>query len=189
MEADAVACAAIYAPYVRDTAVTFETEPPDTAEFARRIAAATARHAWLVLEDDGRVTGYAYGGPFKERAAYRYACEVSVYLEHGLRRSGGGRALYSALLARLAERGYRTAAAVIALPNDASVALHSALGFDAGGHLPAHRLEARPLARRGLDAARPRRGRHHVIEQCPVGDNDRRQRRRPTARPGGETTR
>ena len=129
MEADAVACAAIYAPYVRDTAVTFETEPPDAAEFARRIAAATARHAWLVLEDDGRVTGYAYGGPFKERAAYRYACEVSVYLEHGLRRSGGGRALYSALLARLAERGYRTAAAVIALPNDASVALHSALGF------------------------------------------------------------
>jgi len=129
MEADAVACAAIYAPYVRDTAVTFETEPPDTAEFARRIAAATARHAWLVLEDDGRVTGYAYGGPFKERAAYRYACEVSVYLEHGLRRSGGGRALYSALLAGLAERGYRTAAAGIALPNDASVALHSALGF------------------------------------------------------------
>jgi L-amino acid N-acyltransferase YncA len=127
--ADAGACAAIYAPYVRDTAVTFETEPPDPAEFARRIAAATARHAWLVLEDDGRVTGYAYGGRFKERAAYRYACEVSVYLEQGLRRSGGGRALYSVLLARLAERGYRTAAAGIALPNDASTALHSALGF------------------------------------------------------------
>ena len=116
MEADAVACAAIYAPYVRDTAITFETEPPDAAEFARRIAAATARHAWLVLEDDGRVTGYAYGGPFKERAAYRYACEVSVYLEHGLRRSGGGRALYSALLAaprraRLPHGGGRDSAA------------------------------------------------------------------------------
>jgi L-amino acid N-acyltransferase YncA len=128
-EADAAACAAIYAPYVRDTAITFETEPPDAAEFARRIAAATARHAWLVLEDDGRVTGYAYAGPFKERAAYRYACEVSVYLEHGLRRSGGGRALYSALLARLAERGFRTAAAGMTQPNEASAGLHRALGF------------------------------------------------------------
>jgi L-amino acid N-acyltransferase YncA len=126
---DAAACAAIYAPYVRDTAITFEVEPPDAAEFARRIAAVTARYAWLVLEDDGRVTGYAYGGPFKERAAYRFACEVSVYLEHGLRRSGGGRALYSALLARLTERGYRTAAAGMALPNDASAGLHEALGF------------------------------------------------------------
>ncbi len=126
---DAVACAAIYAPYVRDTAITFETEPPDAAEFARRIGAATAQYAWLVLEDDGRVAGYAYGGPFKERAAYRFACEVSVYLECGLRRSGGGRALYSALLPRLAERGYRTATAGMALPNEASVGLHRALGF------------------------------------------------------------
>ncbi len=126
---DAAACAAIYAPYVRDTAITFETETPDAAEFARRIGAASARYAWLVLEDDGRVTGYAYGGPFKERAAYRFACEVSVYLERGLRRSGGGRALYSALLPRLAERGYRTAAAGTALPNEASVGLHRALGF------------------------------------------------------------
>jgi L-amino acid N-acyltransferase YncA len=126
---DAAACAAIYAPYVRDTAITFETEPPDAAEFARRIAAAIARHAWLVLLDEGRVTGYAYGGPFKERGAYRFACEVSVYLEQGLRRSGGGRALYAALLPRLAERGYRTAAAGMALPNEASVGLHRALGF------------------------------------------------------------
>ena len=128
-ERDAAACVAIYAPYVAHTAVSFEEVVPTTAQFATRIAETSARYPWLVLEDDGRVTGYAYGGPFKERAAYRYACEVSVYLEHGLRRSGGGRALYSALLARLAERGYRTAAAVIALPNDASVALHSALGF------------------------------------------------------------
>jgi L-amino acid N-acyltransferase YncA len=126
---DAAACAAIYAPYVRDTAITFETEPPDAAEVARRIAVAAARHAWLVLEDDGRVTGYAYGGPFKERAAYRFACEVSVYLELGLRRSGGGRALYSALLTRLADRGYRTAAAGMTLPNEASVGLHRAMGF------------------------------------------------------------
>lgn len=126
---DASHCAAIYAPYVRDTAITLEVEPPEAAELARRIAAATERYAWLVLEDDGRVTGYAYGGPFRERAAYRFACEVSVYLEPGLRRSGGGRALYSALLPRLAERGYRTAAAGITLPNEASVGLHRSLGF------------------------------------------------------------
>jgi L-amino acid N-acyltransferase YncA len=131
--ADAGACAAIYAPYVLDTAVTFEIEPPDAAEFARRIAAAAERHAWLVVEDDGRVTGYAYGGPFKERAAYRFACEVSVYLELGLRRSGAGRALYDVLLPRLAQRGFRTAAAGMALPNPASVGLHRALGFEPVG--------------------------------------------------------
>ena len=127
--ADAAACAEIYAPYVRDTAITFELEPPDAAEFARRIAVATERHAWFVLDDDGRVSGYAYSGPFRERAAYRLACEVSVYLERGLRRSGGGRALYSALLARLTERGFRTAAAGMTLPNEASAGLHRALGF------------------------------------------------------------
>ncbi len=66
--ADAAACAAIYAPYVLDTAVTFETEPPGPAEMAERIAAATRTHAWLVLEADDRIVGYAYGGPFKARA-------------------------------------------------------------------------------------------------------------------------
>jgi L-amino acid N-acyltransferase YncA len=131
--ADAEACAAIYAPYVRDTAVTFELEPPDGAEFTRRIAAAAARHVWLVLEDDGRVTGCAYGGPSWERAAYRFACEVSVYLELGLRRSGGGRALYDALLPRLARAGYRTAVAGMTLPNPATVGLHRAFGFEPVG--------------------------------------------------------
>ena len=124
--ADAAACAAIYAPYVTDTAVTFETEPPSAAEMAGRIAAA---HEWLVLEDGGRVVGYAYAGPFAPRAAYRWACEVSVYLERGRRRSGGGRALYAALLPRLAERGFRIAVAGMTLPNEASVGLHRALGF------------------------------------------------------------
>lgn len=130
---DGEACAAIYAPYVRDTAITFEIEPPDPTELRRRIAAASVHHAWLVLVDDGQVTGYAYGGPFKERAAYRFACEVSVYLASGLRRSGGGRALYEVLLPRLAQRGYRRAAAGMTLPNDASLGLHHALGFEPVG--------------------------------------------------------
>jgi L-amino acid N-acyltransferase YncA len=130
---DAEACAAIYAPYVADTAVSFETEPPAAGEMARRIAAASDRHAWLVLEDDGRVVGYAYGTPHQTRAAYRWACEVSVYLEAGRRRTGGGRALYEALLARLTERGFRMAIAGMTLPNDASAGLHRAMGFEPVG--------------------------------------------------------
>ena len=129
-EQDAEACAAIYAPYVTDTAITFEIDPPSPAEMAERIAAAGRTHAWLVLEDAGRVVGYAYGGPFKARAAYRWSCEVSVYLERGRRRTGGGRALYEALFERLAERGFRTAVAGMTLPNEASVGLHRALGFE-----------------------------------------------------------
>ena len=130
---DAAACARIYEPYVRDTVASFELEPPTAAEVAGRIAAALARHAWLVLEDDGRVVGYAYGSTFNARAAYDWTTSVSVYIEPGRRRTGAGRALYSALLDRLAARGYRTALAGIALPNDASVGLHTAMGFELVG--------------------------------------------------------
>lgn len=130
-ELDAEACAAIYTPYVRDTAITFELEPPTAGEMAERIVRAVASHAWLVLEDDdGRVVGYAYGGPMKPRAAYRWSCEVSIYLESGRRRTSGGRALYEALFERLAARGYRTAIAGMTLPNPASEGLHTALGFE-----------------------------------------------------------
>jgi phosphinothricin acetyltransferase len=132
-ERDAEACAAIYAPYVTDTAISFETEPPSAAEMAERIASAARTHAWLVLEADGRVVGYAYGGRFAPRRAYRWACEVSVYLEPGRRRTGGGRMLYEALLARLTDRGFRTAIAGMTLPNDASVGLHRAMGFEPVG--------------------------------------------------------
>ncbi len=132
-DGDARACAAVYAPYVTDTAVTFESQPPTAAEMAERIAAAAHRHAWLVLEDNGRVVGFAYAGPYKLRPAYRWACEVSVNLERGRRRTGGGRLLYEALLARLAERSFRTAVAGMTLPNDASAGLHRALGFEAVG--------------------------------------------------------
>lgn len=131
---DAAACAAIYAPYVRETAVSFELEPPSAEELGERMARAMASHAWLVLEDDeGQVVGYAYGGRFAPRAAYRFACEVSVYLAAGARGQGGGRALYTILLDRLAARGYRMAFAGMTLPNDASAGLHRALGFEPSG--------------------------------------------------------
>lgn len=130
---DAPACAAIYAQYVLDTVISFETDPPTPAEMADRIADAARDHAWLVGTDDGLVVGYAYGGPHRTRAAYRWSCEVSVYLEPTRRRTGAGRLLYDALFTRLAERGLRIALAGIALPNEASVGLHRALGFEPVG--------------------------------------------------------
>jgi L-amino acid N-acyltransferase YncA len=131
--ADAERCAEIYAPSVRDTAISFEAEPPSPEEMAGRIAVAQLEHAWLVLEDGAGVTGYAYGAPFMRRAAYRWSATVSVYLDGERRGSGGGRALYTALLDRLAERGIRTVLAGVALPNEASEGLHRALGFAPAG--------------------------------------------------------
>jgi phosphinothricin acetyltransferase len=131
--ADADACAAIYRPYVLDTAVTFEIEPPTPAEMAARIAESAATHAWLVAEDAGEVIGYAYAGPFAARAAYRWSCEVSVYLERGRRRTGAGRALYGVLLPRLVFRGYRVAVAKTTLPNESSLGFHAAFGFEQVG--------------------------------------------------------
>ncbi len=130
---DAAACAAIYAPYVRDTAITFELDPPDADEMAARIIAAQRAHAWLVAEDDEQVIGYAYGGEFKSRAAYRFTCEVSVYLRHGVERRGVGRALYDVLLLRLADAGFRQAVAGMTLPNPASEGFHHAFGFEPVG--------------------------------------------------------
>lgn len=130
---DAAACAAIYEPYVHDTAVTFELDAPSQTQMAQRVATAQRDYAWLVLEDRGRVVGYAYGGRFNARPAYRWACEVSIYLELGRRRTGGGRALYEALLEKLAGRGFCTALAGMTLPNEASVALHTAMGFEPVG--------------------------------------------------------
>jgi phosphinothricin acetyltransferase len=131
--ADAAACAAVYAPYVTGTAITFETEPPSESEMAARIETASKSYSWLVLEHEGRVVGYAYGARFHTRPAYRWAAEVSVYLETGRRRTGAGRALYEALFTRLRERGFRIAVAGMTLPNEASVGLHEALGFEPVG--------------------------------------------------------
>lgn len=126
---DAAACAAIYAPYVTGSAISFETAAPDAAAVATRIAAAQRRHAWLVAEVDGAVAGYASATPFRERPAYAWACETTVYLREGVRRTGAGRALMTALLTQLEALGYRRALAVIAVPNAASTGLHEALGF------------------------------------------------------------
>jgi phosphinothricin acetyltransferase len=134
---DAAAIAAVYAPYVTDGAVSFELDPPDAAEMARRMAAGGERHPWLVAEEDGRVLGYAYASAFRTRAAYDWAVETTVYIAGDARGRGVGRALYDELLARLTAAGFTQAVAIIALPNDASVRLHETLGFVAIGVNPA----------------------------------------------------
>jgi len=127
--ADAAACAALYAPYVLDTAVSFETEPPAAEEMAERIAAAQERHAWLMAERDGEVAGYAYAGSWRGREAYSWTAETSVYLARSATGRGLGSALYPALLERLGQLGFRTVVAGMTLPNPASERLHAALGF------------------------------------------------------------
>ena len=131
---DAAACVEIYRPYVRDTVITFETNVPTVEEMAERIVDARIMHEWLVLETDGQVIGYAYAHQFNSRAAYQWSVETSVYLAPDRRRAGGGRLLYTELLRRLTERGYRRAFAGIAQPNDASNGLHEAFGFRRAGH-------------------------------------------------------
>lgn len=127
-ERDAAACAAIYAPFVVGTAVTFEQVPPSPARFSHRIERVSATHAFLVA-DDGDVAGFAYAGPHRERPGYRWSCETSVYVHDRCRGRGVGRALYRALLPLLTAQGLWVALAGITLPNPASVALHESCGF------------------------------------------------------------
>jgi phosphinothricin acetyltransferase len=127
---DAAGIQAIYAPVVAETATSFEYDVPDAAEMARRVASRWPAHPWLVGVDDAeRVLGYAYAGAFKDRAAYAWSTEVSVYIHPGAQRRGVGRALYAALFALLRRQGYRRAYAGVTLPNAASVGLHEAVGF------------------------------------------------------------
>jgi L-amino acid N-acyltransferase YncA len=130
---DAAACAAIYAPYVHGSAVSFEELVPGADDFAARIAKVAATHPWLVCERDGQVVGFAYGTRHRERAAYRWAADVSVYVDSAHQRDGIGRALYEALFARLRAQRFQVACAGITLPNAASVALHESLGFELVG--------------------------------------------------------
>ncbi|HVV89501.1 MAG TPA: GNAT family N-acetyltransferase, partial [Solirubrobacterales bacterium] len=100
-ERDAAACAAIYAPSVEATPISFELTPPDAAEFARRIERYSATHQFLVAEAGGKVVGYAYACRWAERPAYDWAVEVSVYVDADHHGEGVGRALYAELLDRL----------------------------------------------------------------------------------------
>lgn len=127
---DAAACLEIYGPFAEHTAVSFEERAPSMSEFAHRIERISRTHAFLVAEHEGAIAGFVYGGVHRQRPAYRWASEVSVYLAEGHRGRGLGRALYEALFALLQEQGYRILLAGVTTPNDASVALHRSLGFE-----------------------------------------------------------
>ena len=131
--ADGAGCAAIYAPFVTGTAVSFEAEPPGPAQMAERITRCRLTHPWYLAEDADTLLGYAYAAAHRERPAYRWAAEVSVYVAPPARHREVARALYARLLTDLSECGYRLALAGITLPNPASVALHEAMGFEPVG--------------------------------------------------------
>jgi phosphinothricin acetyltransferase len=124
--ADARAIQSIYAPIVRETHFSFEIEPPSVEEIRRRMESAPVR--WIVHED-GAILGFASGGPFRERAAYRWTAEASVYVAEAARGRGVGRDLGVAILDSLRSAGYHSAVGVVALPNAASEGLLLALGY------------------------------------------------------------
>jgi L-amino acid N-acyltransferase YncA len=130
---DGGALSDIYRPAVADRATSFEVDPPDAAEMARRVAATLEHYPWLVCEDSGQAIGYAYASRHRERAAYQWAVEVSAYVRDGVHRKGVGRRLYGSLFRVLALQGYQRAFAGITLPNEASVGFHEALGFSPVG--------------------------------------------------------
>jgi phosphinothricin acetyltransferase len=132
---DAAQMAAIYRPSVEGSATSFELVAPDAAELERRRAAALQLAPWLVW-DDGAVAGYAYASRHRDRAAYQWSVDVSVYVDQGRRRRGIAAGLYRSLFALLRLQGFCAAHAGIALPNAASVGLHESLGFRPIGVYP-----------------------------------------------------
>jgi L-amino acid N-acyltransferase YncA len=133
--ADAAVIRSIYAPAItrQDVATSFETEVPSVREMEKRIEKKTRLFPWLVMESEGDVIGYTYADPYRERAAYQWSAEVSVYVDGRHHRKGVGRALYSVLFDVLRRQGIVNVYAGIALPNHGSVGLHESLGFELVG--------------------------------------------------------
>ncbi len=127
--ADAPGILAIYAPYIENTSFTFETDVPSIDAFAERIENYLQNWPWLVFEVNGRIAGYAYASRYRERVAYQWSVECSVYVDDDYLRSGVARALYESLIEILKRQGFRNVYAVINLPNDRSVAFHEKCGF------------------------------------------------------------
>ena len=124
---------AIYAPFVRETAVTFEYGVPSLEEFTLRVEGLSVEYPYLVCEMDGKIAAYAYASRYMERAAYAWGVQVSVYAAPGARGRGIARALYGSLFAMLEKLGYCNAYALITVPNDRSVRFHESFGFVPAG--------------------------------------------------------
>ena len=127
--ADAKSILDIYAPYIQNTSLTFETEVPSQDDFATRIQSYLDNWPWLVCELDGKIAGYAYASRYRERTAYQWSVECSVYIHDEYRGAGIASQLYTTLFAFLKYQGYNNVYAVINLPNDRSVAFHEKMGF------------------------------------------------------------
>jgi phosphinothricin acetyltransferase len=128
--ADAESLARIYNFYVRETTITFEELQVSSKDMAARVQGVQSSSLpWIVAEVAGEIIGYAFAKKWKERSAYRFSTEVSVFLEEGQSGRGIGSELYRRLLAQLKSAGVRTALGGIALPNEASIALHEKFGF------------------------------------------------------------
>jgi L-amino acid N-acyltransferase YncA len=130
---DAAACLAIYRTYVHNTAISWEIDVPTVGEMAARIDGLRATHEWLVLERDDQIIGFAYGQPLKRLATFQWSAETGIYVDVHHHRAGGGRELYTQLLRRLTEHGYRQAFAGITQPNEASNGFHRSFGFQDAG--------------------------------------------------------
>lgn len=126
---DAEAIADIYRHYVTDTTTSFEVTPPSAGEMRRRITAISAAHPYLVCEMDGKVAGYCYVHPWKERAAYSATMETTIYLSPDVRGHGLGRMMMGRLLAECRSRGYHALIACITAENDESCRFHESIGF------------------------------------------------------------
>ena len=130
---DAEAILEIYAPYIRNTNITFEYEVPSLSEFRDRMAGIMEGYPYLICEIDGIAAGYAYAHRYKERAAYQWDAELSVYLREGCERRGIGQAFYTALMEILKEQHVRNVYGIVTSPNPPSEALHASMGFRLAG--------------------------------------------------------
>ena len=126
---DLSAVAEIYAAEVRDGQATFDTDPPSVESWRAKLDSAHRGDHFLVVEEQGRVLGFAYSSSYRDRGAYDHTRETTIYLHSEATGRGLGRSLYDDLLARLRESGMHVALACISLPNDASEALHRRCGF------------------------------------------------------------
>ncbi len=127
---DADFCLRLYSKYVVDSAVSFELEAPSLEEFSNRIETISKRFPYLIAEESGSAVGYAYASAYRDRAAYQWNVEVSIYVEERSKKSGVATKLYTELFSELERIHICKAFAVIALPNEASVGFHQKMGFE-----------------------------------------------------------
>lgn len=132
-EADSVSILEIYAPFIRDTVITFENEVPTITEFKRRIFDIQKKYPWLVCEINGNIVGYAYASQFNDRAAYDWSSDFSIYINPQYQGKKIGKALYYCLFELSKLQGYCNAYAGVTLPNIKSERLHQSFGFNSIG--------------------------------------------------------